>query len=115
MCQSYQEYHSCLFNHMGDYDSLCAVLTTKTPAPFEGRRISVWEPQGYLRLLLFEVLAYQHRVSSTPELAADKRSMLVDVAFVVRSQEGAFVGSAFAHCCFVSGRISSIDTMSENV
>lgn len=41
MCQSYQEYHSCLFNHMGDYDSLCAVLTTKTPTPFEGRRISV--------------------------------------------------------------------------
>lgn len=25
----------------------------KTPAPFEGRRISVWEPQGNLRLLLF--------------------------------------------------------------
>lgn len=23
----------------------------KTPAPFEGRRISVWEPQGNLRLL----------------------------------------------------------------
>jgi len=53
MCQSYQEYHSCLFNHMGDYDSLCAVLTTKTPAPFEGRRISVCGPQGDLRLLLF--------------------------------------------------------------
>lgn len=33
ICQSYQEYHSCLFNHMGDYDSLCAVLTTKKRPP----------------------------------------------------------------------------------
>lgn len=57
MCQSYQEYHSCFFNHMGDYDSLCAIVTTKTPAPFEGGRISVWEPQGYLRLLLILVIS----------------------------------------------------------
>lgn len=33
MCQSYQEYHSCLFNHMGDYDSLCAIVTTKNAHP----------------------------------------------------------------------------------
>lgn len=45
MCQSYQEYHSCLFNHMGDYDSLCAIVTTKTPT-LSGRRISVWECDG---------------------------------------------------------------------
>lgn len=57
ICQSYQEYHSCLFNHMGDYDSLCAILTIKTPAPFEGRRISVWKPQGDLRLLPILVIS----------------------------------------------------------
>lgn len=63
----------------------------KTPAPFEGRRISVWEPQGNLRLLLFTVLAYQHRMSALAKLSADERTMLVDVALVVRSQERAFI------------------------
>lgn len=52
MCQSYQEYHSCFFNHMGDYDSLCAVLTTKTPT-LSRAGAYLWEPQGDLRLFAF--------------------------------------------------------------
>lgn len=63
----------------------------KTPAPFEGRRISVWEPQGNLRLLLFTVLAYQHRMSALAKLSADERTMLVDVAFTIGAEKRAFV------------------------